>query len=71
MDILCLQYFFSVLHVGILYHFSANHIKKLLFILVPMSTYGGRSDVAKCITWLICISSNSVGQMVILGYSAH
>lgn len=32
----CLQHLFSVLPVGILYHFSANYITKLLLIVDPM-----------------------------------
>lgn len=61
--------YFSVPPMGILYHFSANHIKKLLFILVPILTCGGRSDVAECIALPICISSSSMGHMMISGCS--
>lgn len=71
MDIVCLQYFFSIFPVGILYYFSVNHIKKLLFILVPMPAYGGRSDVAECIAWLICFSSKGVGHVEIPGCNTH
>lgn len=38
-------------------------VKKLLSILVPMPTYGGRSGIAEFKAGIICISSQEVGMV--------
>lgn len=40
---------------------NIKDVKKLLSILVPMPTYGGRSGIAEFKAGIICISSQEVG----------